>query len=282
MKVGLVQIAPVLGNVHKNLNIHLRYIEEAKKKKVDLLIFPELSLTGYTLKDLVQEVAICPAKDAVLSKLTALSRHLSLVVGFVEEKEKGLFYNSAAFLSGGRILHIHRKVFPPTYGMFEEMKFFALGKDFKTFATPFGKMGMMICYDFLHYGASYLLFAGGSEIITVISAAPGRGLSEKNNYESSRMWELMGEAMSRFSSTFLFYCNRVGFENGKHFAGGSFIFNPMGQLLAQASYIEEELLIHKINLDDIRETRKKWPYKRDEKPEVMLQSLQRIIRDYED
>jgi predicted amidohydrolase len=143
-------------------------------------------------------------------------------------------------------------------------------------------MGMMICYDFLHYGASYLLFAGGSEIITVISAAPGRGLSEKNNYESSRMWELMGEAMSRFSSTFLFYCNRVGFENGKHFAGGSFIFNPMGQLLAQASYIEEELLIHKINLDDIRETRKKWPYKRDEKPEVMLQSLQRIIRDYED
>lgn len=282
MKAGLAQITPVLGNVRKNFDLHLRTIEKAKKKKVDLLIFPELSLTGYTLKDLVEEVAVRPEKDPVFSKLKTLSRDLSLVVGFVEEKEKGLFYNSAAFLSGGKILHIHRKVFPPTYGMFEEMKFFALGRNFKTFSTPFGKMGMLICYDFLHYGTSYLLFAGGSEIITVISAAPGRGLSEKENYESNRMWELMGEAISRFSSAFLFYCNRVGFEDGKHFAGGSFIFNPVGQLLAQASYLDEDLLIQKISLDDIREARKKWPYKRDEKPEIILHSLQRIVQDYED
>ena len=231
MKVGLAQISPILGNVKKNLELHLIHIEKARKKKVDLLIFPELSLTGYTLKDLVQEVAIQPEKDSLFSKLKAASCHLSLVVGFVEEKERGLFYNSAAFLSGGKTLHIHRKVFAPTYGMFEEMKFFALGKNFKTFSTPFGKAGMMICYDFLHYGASYILFVGGSEIIIVISAAPGRGLSEKNGYESSRMWELMGEAISRFSSAFLLYCNRVGFEDGKNFAGGSYIFNPMGQLV---------------------------------------------------
>lgn len=281
MKVGLAQISPHLGNIQKNFDLHLRYLEKAHKQKIDLLIFPELSLTGYTLMDLVEEMALRPDKDSIFSKLKASSRDLSLVLGFVEEKERGLFYNSAAFLSGGKILHIHRKVFAPTYGMFEEMKFFALGRNFKTFSTPFGKTGMMICYDFLHYGASYLLFAGGSEIIIVISAAPGRGLSEEG-FESSQMWELMGEAISRFSSVFLIYCNRVGFEEGKRFAGGSFIFSPSGQLVARASYLEEEFLIQEINLDDIREIRKKWPYRRDEKPEIILESLKRIVCNYED
>lgn len=282
MKVALAQFSPHLGNVQRNFERHLRYIEKAKKKKVDLLVFPELSLTGYTLKDLIEEVALNPEKDPVFAKLKAISRELSLVVGFVDERERGLFHNSSAYLSGGKILHIHRKVFPPTYGMFEEMKFFALGRNFKSFDTPFGKSGMMICYDFLHYGASYLLFAGGSEIIIIISNAPGRGLSEQDAYISSRMWELMGEAISRFSSAFVIYCNRVGFEDGKHFAGGSFIFNPMGELLSRASYFDEEFIVQTINLDEIRETRKKWPYKRDEKPEIILESLQRIVRNYED
>ncbi len=282
MKVALAQFSPFLGNVKKNFQRHLRYIEKAKKKKVDLLVFPELSLTGYTLKDLIEEVALNPEKDPLFAELKALSREVSLVVGFVDERERGLFHNSSAYFSGGKILHIHRKVFLPTYGMFEEMKSFALGRNFKSFDTPFGKTGMMICYDFLHYGASYLLFAGGSEIIIAISNAPGRGLSEKDAYASSRIWELMGEAISRFSSAFVIYCNRVGFEDGKHFAGGSFIFNPMGQLLSRASYFDEEFLVQDLNLDEIRETRKKWPYKRDEKPEIILESLQRIVRNYED
>jgi predicted amidohydrolase len=141
---------------------------------------------------------------------------------------------------------------------------------------------MMICRDFLHYGASYLLFAGGSEVIIVISAAPGRGVSEKEAYETSRMWELMGETISRFSTAFVFYCNRVGFEDGKHFAGGSFICDPMGKLLARAPYLEEDFLVHDINLSEVGRARKKWPYKRDDKPEVILESLKRIVREYED
>lgn len=282
MKVALAQISPHLGAIKKNLDLHLQSIDKAKKKKVDLLIFPELSLTGYTLKDLVEEVAMDPEKDSLFGKLKEASRQISLVVGFVEEKERGLFYNSAAFLAGGKILHIHRKVFLPTYGMFEEGKFFAHGKNFKAFLTPFGKMGMMICYDFLHYGASYLLFSGGSEIIIILSAAPGRGISDKGSYETSHMWELMGEAISRFSSVFLVYCNRVGFEDGKQFAGGSFIYNPLGKIIAQAAYLDQDFLIQNINLAEIREARQKWHYKRDERPEIILESLRRIIRNDED
>lgn len=282
MKVGLAQISPRLGNLKKNLDFHLQSIEKAKRKKADLLIFPELSLTGYTLMDMVDEVAINPEKNPAFNKLKAASREISLVVGFVEEKEKGLFFNSAAFLSKGEILHIHRKVFLPTFGMFDEARFYAQGKNFHTFASPFGKIGMMICRDFLSYGASYLLFAGGAETIIVISAAPGRGTAQEEAYETSRMWEIMGETISRFSTAFLIYCNRVGFEDGKHFAGGSFIFNPAGEMIARAAYVEEDFLFSEINLDEVSEVRKKWPYKRDDRPEIILEALKRIVRKYED
>lgn len=282
MRIALAQISPYLGDVEKNFRLHLKYIEKAKKKNADLIIFPELSLTGYTLKDLVENVALNHEKDRFFGQLKTLSKEISIVLGFVEEKERGLFYNSGAFLSRGKIFHVHRKVFLPTYGMFEEGKYFGQGKNFNTFTTPYGNTGMMICYDFLHYSASYCLFAGGTEIIIVISAAPGRGISDKEFYTTSHMWELMGKTISRFSSAFLVYCNRTGFEDGKSFAGGSFIYNPAGELIAKASYVDEDFLIKEINLDEIRTIRKKWPYKRDDKPEIILEVLKRIVRKYED
>lgn len=282
MKIAIAQIAPLLGDIKKNFQIHSDLVEKAKAKNVDLLVFPELSLTGYTLQDLVPDVALKPGKAAIFKRLSGLSKAMSLVVGFVEEKEQGLFFNSAAFLSGGKIQHIHRKVFLPNYAMFEELKFFGQGRNFHTFSSPFGKTGMQICYDFLHYGASYLLFAGGAELIIVISAAPGRGTSASEGWDTSYMWELMGETISRFSQAFVIYANRVGSEDGKSFAGGSFIYSPAGQLMTKASYCNEELLIQDIDINEIREIRKKWPYKRDEKPEIICEALKRIISKDED
>jgi predicted amidohydrolase len=282
MRVALAQISPHLGELEKNLEMHLRFIERSRKKKADLVIFPELSLTGYTLMDMVPDVALDPGSHPALKKLRESSRGIDIVLGFVEEKEKGLFYNSAAYLSGGKILQIHRKVFLPTYGMFEEGKFFAQGRNFNAFDTRFGRAGLMICRDFLSYGAGYLLFAGGADIVIVISAAPGRGFSERGGFATARMWELMGEAISYFSTSFVLYANRVGFEDGKAFAGGSFVYNPAGRVLARASSAREELLLADLNLDEIREARKKWPFKRDDRPEIILQALERIVHDFKD
>lgn len=278
----MAQISPKLGDTRHNLRLHMDYIQKAKKKNVDLLIFPELSLSGYTLKDLVEHVAIRPETDPMFKKLKALSQGISFILGFAEEKARGIFFNSAAYFSQGKIAHIHRKIYLPTYGMFEELKFFGPGSNFRTFPTPFGKTGMLICYDFLHISSSYLLFVGGSELIIVISAAPGRGISKDESYASARMWELMGEAVSRFFQAFVFYCNRVGYEDGKSFAGGSFIFDPGGKLLAQSPYVDEHFLVRNIDLEDIRRFRKNRPYKRDEKPEVILEAFKRIMENYED
>ena len=99
MKVAIAQIAPHLGDMEKNLDIHVNLVERAQKNKVNLLVFPELSLTGYTLQDFVPDVALRPDESPIFQRLKQLSKGISLVVGFVEERERGLFFNSAAYLS---------------------------------------------------------------------------------------------------------------------------------------------------------------------------------------
>jgi len=282
MKVALAQISPILQDVKKNFERHLEFIVKAKNSGADLIIFPELSLTGYTLKDLVPETALNPHKDPLFDKLKKVSQDIAVVLGFVEEKGKGNFFNSAAYFSGGEILHIHQKVFLPTYGMFEEAKFFDQGECFSSFQTPFGKTGLLICYDFLNYGADYALFSQGADMILVLSAAPGRGMNEEPTFSSSYMWELMGETISRFSTAFLIYCNRVGYEDGKSFAGGSFIYSPEGRQISRASYVDEDFIVKELNLKELRQARQKLFYKRDNKPEVIWKSLNKVFMDHED
>jgi predicted amidohydrolase len=284
MKIALAQISPKLGDVESNVNHHLETLAKARKKGADLVVFPELGLTGYTLKDLVEEVALDPARDPRFCKVLAATKGLAAVVGFVEESpsEAGLFYNAAAFLADGRLLNVHRKVFLPTNGMFEEAKFFAQGREFRTFGTPFGRVGLLICRDFLHYGASYVHYASGADMIVCISAAPGRGVEGGDAFATSRMWELMGEAMSYFSTAFVVYANRVGVEDGVTFAGGSFVFAPGGRRVAQAPYLDPDLLVCRIDQAEVRQARRKWLFKRDEKPEAVWRSLERIVRAPED
>ncbi|MBU4253212.1 MAG: nitrilase [Acidobacteria bacterium] len=282
MKIGIVQSAPYLGDVRKNLESHLEAVEKASAEKIDLLVFPELSLTGYTLCDLTQEIAMRPDNNPVFKKLLRESGRMDLVFGFVEEKERGLFYNSAAYLRKGQVRHIHRKVYLPTYGMFEEGKFFTEGRNFDVFPADVFQTGMMICYDFLQFGACYLLFAGGAELIICLSAAPGRGYAPENKFGSSDMWELMGAALSRFTTSYVIYCNRVGFEDGKAFAGGSFVYGPTGSQICCARYGEEDYISAEIHPDALRDARCKRLYKRDDRPEIIQAALQRLIQKHED
>jgi len=282
MRIALAQISPVLGDVAKNCDLHLQMIDKARKDKADLILFPELSLTGYLLKDLVETVALDPDKDKRFQEFKSLSREIGLVLGFVEEKEPGLFYNAAALIAGGDILSVHRKIFLPTYGMFEEGKFFGVGKNFKAVPSPWGKAGVMICREFLSYGAHYLLLAQGTELVLAISAAPGRGFSEGEDFATARMWEVMGEAMAYFSGSFVVYCNRAGFEDGAAFGGGSFIFSPFGRRLVKAKPAEQDFVVQDIDLGEVRKARKVMPFLRDERPELILHALQRVVEGYED
>src|SRR5512147_2391852 len=284
MKIALAQIVPKLGEVEANVETHLEILEKARKQKIELVCFPELGLTGYTLKDLVEEVALDPEADPRFRRLVAATKGTAAVVGFVEEspKDRGLFYNAAAFIADGRVLHVHRKVFLPTGGIFEEAKVFAAGGDFRTFRAPFGRVGLLICRDFLQYGSSYVHFVAGADMIICISAAPGRGVAGGDAFETSRMWELMGEAVSYFSTAFVVYANRAGSEDGVTFAGGSFVYAPGGRLVARGASAAPDLVVCRADMADVREGRRKWTFKRDEKPEAIWRSLERIVRAPED
>ena len=179
LSIALAQINTVLGNVQRNLDKHMAYIDQAQSNGADLLIFPELSLTGYVLQDLVPTVACHPqADDPVFRPLIDASQKLDIMVGFVEEDSRNRLFISAAYLSRGEVVHVHHKIYLPTYGMFDESRFFAWGDSVSAFDTRFGRAGMLICEDFWHASPPYLLWLDGADLMLFSSASPGRRRGE--------------------------------------------------------------------------------------------------------
>ncbi len=277
LTIGLAQIRPRLGDVQANLEIHLDFIERARERNVELLCFPELSLTGYNLQDLAYTVAAHPTpEDPVFRPLLEASRDLDLLVGFVEEDRRHRFYIAAAYLAGGRVLHVHHKVYLPTYTFFDEGRFFAWGDSIRAFDTRFGRVGVLICEDFWHAGPPYLLWLDGADVLLLTSASPGRGLDEHPRLGSSRWVELVNQAYASLFTNFVVHCNRVGFEDGLNFWGGSTIFDPDGEPVLKAPDFEETLAVATIDLDQLHRTRSRLPLLRDERTALMFRELGRI------
>jgi len=278
LNLALAQISTTLGDVETNLEKHFHYIDQAKARKADLLVFPELSLTGYVLQDLVASVARKPTdEDPIFKQLLNASRDLDLVVGFVDEDSRHRFYIASAYLSGGEVLHVHHKVYLPTYGLFDEGRFFAWGDTVCSFDTRFGRMGMLICEDFWHVSPPYLLWLDGADIMLFSSASPGRGLTDREKLESARWVERVSKAYASMFTSFVAHSNRVGFEDGLLFWGGATVNDPNGELLAQGPYFEEALTFAELDLNQLRRTRSRLPLLRDERTGLVQKELVRIL-----
>ncbi|MBN1428983.1 MAG: acyltransferase [Anaerolineae bacterium] len=278
VNLGLAQIVTVMGDVQANLEKHLDYIEKARRQGVQLLCFPELSLTGYSLQDLSYDVALQPMPDNPIFKpLYQASHDLDLLVGFVDEDNRHRIFASSAYLSGGKLLHTHRKCYLPTYTLFDEGRYFARGDDLSAFDTQFGRVGVLICEDFWHASSPYLLWVDGADILLLASASPGRGLDEGDRLSSTRWVESVIQAYACLFTSFIVHTNRVGFEDGFNFWGGSAVCDPDGNQVAQAPYFEETLLVATIDTDQLRRTRARLPLLRDERVELTSQTLSRIL-----
>jgi len=284
LTLGIAQISPKLGDVPANLTQHLALIEQAAAQSVELLLFPELSLTGYNLQDLVYEVAIRPtAGDPVFGPLLAATREhrMDVVVGFVEEDRRHRFYIAQAYLSGGEVRHVHHKVYLPTYTLFDEGRYFAWGDTVRAFDTRFGRVGVLICEDFWHASPPYLLWLDGADVLLLHSASPGRGLDESDRLSSARWVERINQAYAGLFTTFVVHANRVGFEDGLNFWGGSTVADPNGEFLACAPYFEETLLVREIDLNELHRTRSRLPLLRDERTGLLARELSRILENSE-
>jgi NAD+ synthase (glutamine-hydrolysing) len=280
LNLALAQMSTALGDVPANLKKHLALIQRARRQGADLIIFPELSLTGYALQDLASAVACRPsAKDATFQPLLKASRGIDIAVGFVEEDVRNRFYISSAYLSGGEVVHIHRKVYLPTYGMFDEGRFFALGDRVQAFDTRFGRLGMLICEDFWHASPPYLLWLDGADLFLFMSSSPGRGLGKGDELETARWVERVNRGYASLFTAFVAHTNKVGFEDGLNFWGGAMVFDPNGKQIAKGAYHEEALTLAELDLNQLHRTRARLPLLRDERTALVQRELQGILAD---
>ena len=276
IRTAIAQINPKLGDLQANLALYAEKIRQGIESRAELLLFPELSLTGYFLRDTVPSVALA-LNSAEMTTLKKLSRELSFVAGLVEESADHRFFNSAVYFEDGEIRHVHRKVYLPTYGMFDEQRYFASGDRVRAFDSKFGRVALLICEDLWHPSTIYLAALDGALAVICPSASPLRGVvDDQVQDDNARYWEMINRAYAETYSLFMLYANRCGFEDGVGFWGGSEIVDPFGQGLAKAKYYDEDFIVGEVAFEAVRRKRTMAPLLRDEDMDLTINELMRI------
>ena len=255
----LAQTGPKLGNKERNLRQISEQASKARKKNIDLLIFPELQLTGYTMRDEVSHLAeSIPGPSTRKVETLAREHGVHVVFGMPEESEvKGVIHNTAVFVGPKGLIGRYRKIHLPTHSVFEERRYYRPGQEASVFKTDIGTIGLNICYDLYFPELTRLQALQGAELVVCISASPGL---RRRFFESFCLSRAMENAV------YLAYVNRVGIEEGLQFWGGSRVIAPNGSVLAQCKYDLEEFQICKVDLGEVSRARAFIPTIKDLEP----------------
>ena len=275
VRLALAQIAPKLGDLQANLELHLDRLDLGRREGAGLVVFPELSLTGYLLKDQTPDVArTLDSPD--LKPLLDATRDIDALVGLVEEGEGHRYYNSAVYLSRGQAVHIHRKLHLPTYGMFDEGRDFAAGDRLRVADLPFGRIGVLICEDVWHSANAWLLAQDGAETLFVLGSGPTRGARPEVGVTSVPVWHDLLRTTAQFQTTQVVYVNRVGYEDGLNFGGGSIAIDPFGREIGSLPALREGWLMVELEGEVLRRARTAYPLLRDTRLELVYREIGRI------
>ncbi len=271
MKIYISQIKPFLGDLSKNIELHKNEIQHAIVQKADIVIFPELSLTGYFLRDLVHDVAL-KSNSETIKLFESTSKRIGIIAGFVYEDENHQFFNAAGYFEAGSLKHLHRKVYLPNYTMFEESRYFAAGKSFETFDMFGSKTGILICEDALHLSSLYLYSLQGVKNLLIVSNSPARGFYSDRFY-SQELWYNTIKFIANNLTVNTIFVNRVGVEDGVTFWGGSLAIDALGSEIGRCDLIREDNRIVEIKDETVRRSRILSPFYRDEDPELFLEFI---------
>jgi predicted amidohydrolase len=222
LKIALAQFKPTLNR--ENLQRHIEIIENLQQD-VDLIIFPELSLNGYYLQDKVLEDCWDISE---LQEIAKLSQKVDIVLGGAIRENRDIF-NSSLYFSDGELIHSHHKLHLPNYGLFEEARFFSDGEEIKAFKTRFGKTISLVCEDLWRGSTFAEIEKNQPDLIIVISSSPARGF-ENGEIEIVEQWKALLKSASILGEAKTIFVNRVGFEDGLGFWGGSMILNKRGKV----------------------------------------------------
>lgn len=272
---ALAQIAPVLGNLPANIRTHEELVARARDGGADLVVFPELSLTGYTVRDMHTELALHP-DDAALDGLRELSHEITIIAGGIEEGANFGLYNAAFVFERGTV-QTYRKVYPPDYGIFEERRYFLAGDRVRVFDTCLGRIGVLICEDLWHLSLPLLAVLEGAQLLVVLSASPER-LAGQGMPTSYALNHQHHAALCRLLSVNMLFVNRTGVEDGVSFWGGSEAVDAFGMPVVVCEGRDEQLVFADLSTDVIRRARTESRHVLDEDPHLLLRELQRILR----
>ncbi len=262
IKVALAQISCKQGNKAENIKKIESQVTKAKQQGAELVIFPELSLTGYTMRDQIYELAeTIPGHSTTALEKLAKKTGAYIVFGMPElsEKTQATVYNAAVLVGPDGFIGKYRKMYLPTHSVFEEKRYFRPGYQTAVFETELGKIGLIICYDIFFPEVSRLTRLKGAQLIVCISASPATRRT---------FFETLTAARAIENTAFLAYVNLVGIEDGLQFWGGSRLVGPNGKTLVQAKYDEEDLVVGEISYADIRPTETFVPILKDLRPEL--------------
>ena len=267
--VALGQFEPKVCDKDYNIKKMEEQAARAARSECDLIIFPEMSLTGYICRDLIYKLSE-PINGPSIDKLERAARehNLHIILGMPEESEaRGIIHNASVLLGPAGVVGTYRKMYLPTHSVFEEKRYFRPGYEIQTFNTKIGNIGMLICYDIFFPEIARLLTVDGAQIIVCISASP----SGRRDY-----FETLTKARAIENSVFLAYVNLVGIEDGLQFWGGSHVLSPEGRLLAKAKYDVEDEISVTIDYEDVARARTFIATLKDLRPEL-LESLRKKV-----
>ena len=277
-RIALAQFAPRLGEVDANLELARGWLQRGAIEGAGLVAFPELALSGYLLSDLVPEVAM-RADDGRLAALSLEAPGTLVAIGFVEETDTHRFCNSAALLRDGELIGVHRKVYLPTYGMFDEGRFTRAGDRVRTLPVgePLGRIGLSVCEDFWHASLPMLQAHDGASLLVNLAAGPARAPGGPAGLAAIAGWHKMQDTYALLGTVAVAFCNRVGNEEGLTFWGGSRLLAADGSTIVEGPLYEEALVVGALETDDLRMQRFSLPLLADERLELVRRELDRII-----
>jgi predicted amidohydrolase len=264
-KVALAQISCKQANKTENLMKIKKFVARAKRQGSELVIFPELSLTGYVVRDEVYELAEkIPGPSTKIMEDVAKKNDIHVIFGMpeVSDKTEATLHNSAVFIGPQGFIGKYHKMYLPTHSIFEEKRYFRPGYQTAVFDTELGKLGLIICYDIFFPEVTRLTRLKGAELIVCISASPGVRRS---------FFEVLTVARAIENTAFLAFVNLAGIQDGLQFWGGSRLVGPSGRVLVQANYDEDDFVMGEVNYPDIRPIEAFVPTLRDLRPELFDQ-----------
>jgi predicted amidohydrolase len=277
-RIALAQVAPRLGDLDANLELAADRVRAAGAEGAALLLLPELALTGYLLQDLVPEVALA-SDDPRLLGIGDGAPGMLVAVGFVEETAEHRYCNSVALVRDGSLVGLHRKVYLPTYGLFDEGRFTRPGDRIRTHdaGAPIGRIGLSVCEDFWHPSLPMIQTLDGAALLVNVAAGPSRAPGGPAGMAAIGGWHKMQDTYALLGTVPLAFCNRVGNEEGLTFWGGSRIVAADGSTVVQAPLWEEALVVGTLSTDDLRMQRYGLPLLADERLELVRREMDRII-----